>query len=366
MDTFKNLFRSLKALQLIKHTIAHNCLIKGKVNRDSTIDMMKGLGILLVVIGHVSENTLINKWIYSFHMPAFFFISGCVCHISKEKSDFLKKKVRSLLIPYLILSITTFSYWATIERSIRGQEHIAIIGQLIGIFIAQGGNQNYTYNIVMWFLPCLFICEITFYAIRKLIHKKILICFTLLILSMLGFTIGQYIKFRLPWSMDTMLIAIVFYGAGYLSYEKIKDYKFNVTIKNLIFLTTLSMIHIYFVLQFYAGCDMNGNFYSRYFFLCSFGGIGFMYMSAKMINLKLIKYLGINSLIIMGIHEPVKRIVIKITNVIMQIDIHTLRQEIFWIMICTVIVLTCMYPLIIIIENINQLMKNIQMKKDSV
>lgn len=320
--------------------------------------MMKGLGILLVVIGHVSENTSINKWIYSFHMPEFFFISGCVCYISREKSDFLKKKIRSLLVPYLIFSITTFSYWATLERSIRGQEHIAIIGQLIGIFIAQGGNQNYTYNIVMWFLPCLFICEITFYAIRKQTRKKIPICFTLLILSMLGFTIGQYINFRLPWSMDTMLVAIVFYGIGYLSYEKIKRYKLNFTLKNLFFLSALLLLHIYFVLQFYAGCDMNNNFYSRYFFLCSFGGIGLMYMYAKIIDLKLIKFLGINSLIIMGMHEPVKRIVIKIISVIIHIDIHTLRQEIFWIMICTVIVLICMYPLIVIIENIKKLRKN--------
>ena len=46
--------------------------------RDSRIDSLKGLAILLVVIGHILQNTIINyddnfffRLIYSFHMPFF-------------------------------------------------------------------------------------------------------------------------------------------------------------------------------------------------------------------------------------------------------------------------------------------------------
>ena len=41
--------------------------------RISYIDMAKGIGIILVVLGHSifpSEN--LTTWIYSFHMPLFF------------------------------------------------------------------------------------------------------------------------------------------------------------------------------------------------------------------------------------------------------------------------------------------------------
>ena len=48
-----------------------------KEKRLEYIDMLKGVGIILVVIGHstyVSENVL--TWLASFHMPLFFLVSG--------------------------------------------------------------------------------------------------------------------------------------------------------------------------------------------------------------------------------------------------------------------------------------------------
>ena len=46
--------------------------------RDSTIDIMKGIGIILVILGHAIQNNYVplNKVILSFHMPLFFFVSG--------------------------------------------------------------------------------------------------------------------------------------------------------------------------------------------------------------------------------------------------------------------------------------------------
>lgn len=39
--------------------------------RDDLLDILKGLGILLVVMGHVLQNA-IGAFIYLFHMPLFF------------------------------------------------------------------------------------------------------------------------------------------------------------------------------------------------------------------------------------------------------------------------------------------------------
>ena len=48
--------------------------------RNRSVDAVKGILIFLVVIGHVLLGTLdeniIRYTIYSFHMPAFFFVSG--------------------------------------------------------------------------------------------------------------------------------------------------------------------------------------------------------------------------------------------------------------------------------------------------
>ena len=42
--------------------------------RSNFIDIVKGIGIFLVVLGH--QNTILTQEIYSFHMPLFFFLSG--------------------------------------------------------------------------------------------------------------------------------------------------------------------------------------------------------------------------------------------------------------------------------------------------
>lgn len=51
--------------------------------RISYIDQLKGIAILLVVLGHVigynnCEDSFLWRFIYSFHMPLFMFISGYV------------------------------------------------------------------------------------------------------------------------------------------------------------------------------------------------------------------------------------------------------------------------------------------------
>lgn len=50
------------------------------MNRDSQLDILKGIGILLVVFAHVCH----SDFIYLFHMPLFFFLSGAALNYSKN------------------------------------------------------------------------------------------------------------------------------------------------------------------------------------------------------------------------------------------------------------------------------------------
>ena len=80
--------------------------------RISYIDQLKGIAILLVVLGHVigynnCEDSFLWRFIYSFHMPLFMFISGYVAQMTfrierfgwNETISFLIKKLRTLLLP---------------------------------------------------------------------------------------------------------------------------------------------------------------------------------------------------------------------------------------------------------------------------
>lgn len=89
--------------------------------RESWVDYAKGLGIILVVLGHVnrglynsgiylSEKTFhaIDTFIYNFHMPLFFFLSGLFFIYSIErrgKKDLIVNKIDTILYPYIIWSL---------------------------------------------------------------------------------------------------------------------------------------------------------------------------------------------------------------------------------------------------------------------
>lgn len=86
------------------------------------IDKMRGFAILLVIAGHILQYNGIPtdnpafEWIYSFHMPLFFAISGFVAdkytHINglRELMSFYFKKVIAIGLPFIIWSIFLFTF----------------------------------------------------------------------------------------------------------------------------------------------------------------------------------------------------------------------------------------------------------------
>jgi fucose 4-O-acetylase-like acetyltransferase len=77
--------------------------------RNESIDTLKGLLIILVIIGHVLLGTLdenvFRYVIYSFHMPVFLFISGYLINIQKlqdlSPKELLAKYWKRMLLPWL-------------------------------------------------------------------------------------------------------------------------------------------------------------------------------------------------------------------------------------------------------------------------
>lgn len=77
-------------------------------NRIEYIDIAKGLGMILVVVGHcINGKTFPGTWINSFHMPLFFILSG-LCFSEKKYPTFfpfLKKELKHFYYP-----VFTFLY----------------------------------------------------------------------------------------------------------------------------------------------------------------------------------------------------------------------------------------------------------------
>lgn len=71
-------------------------------NRDLAWDALKGVAIILMVIGHSGCPDYLRRFIYLFHMGVFFYVSGRYLNIKGIiAAHFLRKKGYSLYIPYV-------------------------------------------------------------------------------------------------------------------------------------------------------------------------------------------------------------------------------------------------------------------------
>lgn len=83
--------------------------------RDITFDIMKGIGILLVIIGHLAHGYgPLIPIIYTFHMPLFFIVSGYF-YKQKNPAELFKRDIKLLVIPYLLVSLLLIIYGVVIS-----------------------------------------------------------------------------------------------------------------------------------------------------------------------------------------------------------------------------------------------------------
>lgn len=177
--------------------------------RIKWIDSARGLGLLLVIVGHLKV-PYVSAWIYTFHMPLFFFLSGLVFSCKEPLNDFFKKKFRRLIVPYFTLGGGIFTFWSL--WYVMENRPVEDYFQMLVGFLTQ---KHYW---TIWFLAALFISELMYGCINKIckdnLWKSTLVSITLCVTSFLFYRLGGT---TLPWNVDTALVAQFFIHLGYVS-----------------------------------------------------------------------------------------------------------------------------------------------------
>lgn len=247
--------------------------------RYDIFDVAKGIGIILVVIGHMHPffdyNSRTYTIIYAFHMPLFICISGVfINHLQK---GFVQKRFRQIMLPYFIASI--FYEWPE-------DQHTAI-RYFNGILIGNTQNGGPSYNIPLWYLPMIFCACIFFYAglvISERNNGRKYLPGYILALSVTGFMLLGH-NIRLPWNIETALISQSFIYAGFLI-GKYAEFDSGNDKYSVIFLLLSVLTVISFFTYGINGCaDMNAGVYNNLFlyFTNAFSGIGIMLLISILI-----------------------------------------------------------------------------------
>lgn len=143
-------------------------------NRVRYLDIYKGVGIILVVLGHVEAAPYhLKLWLNAFHMPMFFVAAGLLIGegglYERESLSIVRDRARSILIPYFWFSLIVI-LWDGVKAILAPASHspAGVAGRLWDSLSFFGVS-------VLWFLPVFFVGVTGYQLLRKRVaHPAVL------------------------------------------------------------------------------------------------------------------------------------------------------------------------------------------------
>lgn len=320
----------------------HNAIIDIPVKetdgrRDPWIDVLKGIGIILVITGHVSLENGLNEWIYTFHMPLFFALSGYLWSRSTRKTclkEFVLKRIKTILWPYIFFRILLITYWAIVESHFRQLD----IGPI-------------------WFLIVLFVVEVAeFILLHERQSDSRYNGIQVIVLAVSWFSLKKLLPES--WASAWLLRCInglLFYSLGCLGGNTISKGKITVATSHRMVLLFLSFFGTCAAGVINPGASMWSNSYGNYYVVYLMGSISgtlFLSLLCKWVIVKnrFLEFIGQNTITILATHEPIKRVVLKSIEYIggkigLNLSISILQTNIF----CSIIVMVTVLAIDVVV-----------------
>jgi acyltransferase len=278
------------------------------IERIEWVDSLKTFAIYTVFLGHVTIDAKLEVYIFSFHVPLFFWISGFLFQRERYLCavNFISRRIRTLVVPYFFFAFISFFFWLVVVRSlsIRGQAlSLDPWKVFLGIFYAIGtGPWHHPLDLALWFLPCLFVTELFYWFLRTKLKDTGLVLF-LVVGACAGYLLSIHTTIRLPWSVDVALTAVAFYAIGDISKKAIR-FIVELDFKPRLVVAVFSFLVSYFFSCVNGKVDMNLVEYGNpaLFYLSAMCGILFwVTIISSLPSTKIVTYLGGNTIIVLGL-----------------------------------------------------------------
>lgn len=189
--------------------------------RQAWIDVLKGWGILIIVLGHVwslQDASVFYQWLFSFHVPIFFFAAGLTLRLKNQGAlEHMAQRAKGLLMPYLVFGLLGYLFYlagyfvAQMAGLTVEQFNYGLWRPLWGVFYGTVGD-GLLVNSPLWFLPALWLCSGALVALNRSVHTV----WIRYAITMGAFALGVWLseRIKLPLSMSSALCAAVFMQWG--------------------------------------------------------------------------------------------------------------------------------------------------------
>jgi fucose 4-O-acetylase-like acetyltransferase len=198
------------------------------MKRVACIDYLKAFGIVCVVFGHSQIPDPLLVWIYSFHMPLFFFASGFL--LSRESLDqsfkgFFRRKLLKLICAYVIFAAVGSAVAIAISQfgdpRFRTPLAETVIYRVLSIFYASGSIEGKLTLMpaVLWFFSALIMSFVFVYVAVHYIPRwfrgldGFLTSAALIFFTLLAFLLNGH---HFPWQIESGLAAALIVYAGHV------------------------------------------------------------------------------------------------------------------------------------------------------
>ena len=269
-------------------------------NRIEWVDALKGVAILWLIMYHF----YIFDWLRS-PVPVFFFLSGLFFSQGKSFKDFIKKKTKALLIPFLFFFV--LGIVASLVGSLVGNKAFSFppIWMFFTFIPADSEVSNPLGVGAIWFLASLFELYVLYFFMKRFFTSQaLIIVITLLLWLFSAFLMERYAMGSILYLFYSICF-LPFFVAGDLLKEKVlrKETPIWLVLSTLLYSTTFIPTDV-----------MGGGIVLRIRdFLSSMGLViilvyvvkfidGFLILSKVPLTHKLIVFEGMNSLTILGVH----------------------------------------------------------------
>jgi acyltransferase len=198
--------------------------------RFPSIDYARVIGMYLVVIGHLGISSFAHVFVYSFHMPLFFFLSGAVFETEGSRpTGRISVSFKKLMVPYSwfclcsFLSLTLVAMFFDVDNLSLRHMGEQLLWSLIGMIYGTSSSLDPLWNNVLWFLPCLFLIHVVYRFAVKV--NRILFLGLALSLQFVVPAIVNHVNPKMPFnrlmlSTDSAMIGLFFFHLGNIFSKK--------------------------------------------------------------------------------------------------------------------------------------------------
>ena len=273
-------------------------------------DYAKAFSIVTVMIFHANPSPAFKSFIYLFNLPIFFFLAGAFANFTFSTCAFFNKKTLRLFLPYLIFGLGSWVLWLLFGRKYGcdANEIVEWWAPILGM--AKGNVETIIQNPPLWFLCCLITLEWIYYLLQQVSITWLRVIIGILI-GGLGYWLNS-IGCRGFWSITSAMIMLPVYMLGVFSTSIVKNGTFSqlsvAKLSLLLFVGLFGIIYGYFFNpQINISKATTGNVFI--FYITTLAVIIFLIAAGLLLEklphtIRLLQYIGKNTLLILCLHIP--------------------------------------------------------------